>query len=88
MVGSAHPGSTPALLVADAPGMAAAGDVERRRWAPVVAAGTVHCRVCHGLIDPAAPWNFGSYGESLPGAPTPEHRRCNDLSDGGVTPAA
>lgn len=62
-------------------------DVERQRWAPVVAAGTVRCAVCHGLIDPAAPWNFGGEGGKA-GLGPPEHRRCNGVSVGGVTPAA
>lgn len=64
---------------------APSGENERRRWAAVVAAGTVRCRVCHGLIDPAAPWNFGQQSES---GQTPEHRRCNGLTGRRTTPAA
>jgi len=64
-------------------------EIERRRWAPVVAAGTVRCRVCHGLIDPAARWNFGQCGDVAGGPHTPEHRRCNDgVAGRGITPAA
>ncbi|HYH35726.1 MAG TPA: hypothetical protein VD814_11290 [Nocardioides sp.] len=62
-------------------------DAERLRWAPVVAAGTVRCAVCHGLIDPAAPWNFGHGGTASAGR-SPEHRRCNGVVGRGVPPAA
>ena len=51
----------------------------RKRWAPRVAAGLVHCWRCGGLIAPGAKWDLGHIDNGGPyhGDRHPEHRACN-----------
>jgi hypothetical protein len=47
---------------------------ERRRWAPLVAAGKIRCARCNEFIFSDAPWDL----DHLPGGGrVPSHRRCN-----------
>ena len=56
-------------------GYGAAHQAERRRWAPLVAAGLVRCRRCGERIEPGEAWDLGHSDNRLSTAP--EHARCN-----------
>ena len=67
----------------------------RKRWAPRVRAGLVHCWRCGRLIPPGAKWDLGHMDQ---GGRHPEHSSCNratvtqlkqklaDLGGGGSRP--
>lgn len=57
-------------------------DRERRRWAPLVATGTVGCARCRAPIPAAAPWDLGHDDHDRSIIVGPEHRACNRATSG------
>lgn len=62
---------------------------ERREWAPLVAAGAIHCRrgaKCrrypNTLIEPGKPWHLGHPDAECPEPKGPEHAACNTSAPG------
>jgi hypothetical protein len=54
---------------------------ERKRWSPIVAAGSVVCWRCHRLIIPGTSWDLG-HNDQRTAWTGPEHRACNRRAGG------
>ena len=62
-------------------GYGAAHDAERRKWAPLVATGTVRCVRCGKFIAPDAQWS-PDHSDDRARYLGPAHRRCNLIAGG------
>lgn len=54
---------------------------ERKRWAPRVERGEVHCARCHRLINPGSEWHL-DHNADRTGYLGPSHARCNTRAAG------